>query len=272
MRSSFLLPAFASLALALPKPQDIDLDMVIAEPDPTYTTTLGLTAQVISYDPTVVNAEATAAASSISIAISNVADSTGALKVKRTACDVQPTGVAAYALQSDSASAFRANASWATLASAAAAPSGFTRTQVNAGGANQGYGYLGYHNLDSYDVNKCGSICTNTLGCMSFNLYVERDPSVDPGAGCENPPSVIYAKCALWGSPLSSDSAVNTGSMRTNFEVAVAGSNAYQNSTLTIPAGYTLVDTLEDAAINAPYDGQGYNTYMVSLIILITEL
>lgn len=272
MRYSYILPAFASLAFALP--QDIDLDMVIAAPDPTYTTSVGLTAQVVTYDTTSILAEASAAASSISIAVDNVAsttvdvaataEATADAKVKRAACDPQPTGFAAYALSSDTAADFRANGSWASIASAQPVPTGYARTQLNANGANSAYGYLGYYTLpNGYDSNACAKICTNTLGCMSFNIYIERDPSVDPGTGCTNPSSVVNAKCALWGSPLSSDSATNTGQMRSGFEVAIAGSNAYQNNSLIVPAGFSMGDTLNNAAINAPYDGQGYNTYMV---------
>lgn len=265
--SSLALPAIAAnLVAALPRPQEIDLDMVIAAPDPTYTEIPGSTAQVVTYDTTSILAEATAAASSVSIAVTNVATGTAAAKIKRAACDVQPTGVSAYALQTDSASAFRADPRWASLASAAPTPAGFVQTQLNANGANSAYGYLGYYNLDSYDTQACATKCTNTLGCMAFNVYVERDPSVEPGTGCTNPSSVIYAKCSLWGSPLSSDSATNTGQMRSSFEVAVAGSNAYQNNSLIIPAGFSMGNTLENAAINAPYDAQGYNTYMGATI------
>jgi len=104
---------------------------------------------------------------------------------------------------------------------------------------------------------------------MAFNIYFERDPSVDPGtgnSGCANPSSVIYAKCALWGGPLNSANANNKGQMRNQFEVAVAGSNAYQNNSLTIPVGYSLKAAYNNVAINAPYDAQGFNTYMGATI------
>ncbi|KAI4715907.1 hypothetical protein E4T48_07913 [Aureobasidium sp. EXF-10727] len=261
----FVTLAFPALVAALPRPQDIDIDMVIAAPDPTYTETPGSTAQIVTYDTTAIAAEATAAASSISIAVTNVASATAA-NLKRAACDAQPTGVADYALQTDTVAAFSADPRWPSLASAAPTPSGFVQTQKNANGANSAYGYLGYRNLKSYDSQACADICTGTLGCMAFNIYIERDPSVDPGTGCRNPSSVIYAKCALWGSPLSSDSATNTGQTRADFQVVIAGSNAYQNNSLIIPNGFSMGDTLENSAINAPYDGQGYNTYMGATI------
>ncbi|KAI5247112.1 hypothetical protein E4T42_06060 [Aureobasidium subglaciale] len=263
--AALALPAIvANLAAALPRPQDIDLDLVIAAPDPTYTEIPGASVQIVTYDTSSILAEATAAASSLSIAVTNVATATSVANVKRNACESQVAGV--YSYQTDSASAFRADPRWASMASNVPVPTGFVQTQTNANAANSAYGYLGYHNLDSYDAKACANFCTNTLGCMAFNVYVQRDASLEPAAACPSPSSVIYAKCALWGSPLSSDSATNSGTMRAQFEVVIAGSNAYQNNSLVIPAGFSLSDALGDAALTAPYDGQGYNTFMGSTI------
>ncbi|KAI4766424.1 hypothetical protein E4T52_00888 [Aureobasidium sp. EXF-3400] len=322
--SSYALPALAAnLVAALPAPQDIDLDMVEAAPDPTYTQTLGLTAQIVTYDTTAILAEATAAATVTSVAVDDVLDGTAIVSKRQVApstssegeanptssssdegaapsswfdervgiwvttsptptanekrnivargaaCTALPTGIASYALSADTASDFRANGSWASIASEAPVPSGYVNTVVNAAGANSGYGYLGYSNLNSYDTNACAAKCSKTIGCMAFNIYFERDPSVDPGtgnSGCANPSSVVYAKCALWGGPLNTANANNKGQMRNQFEVAVAGSNAYQNNSLTIPAGYSLKAAYNNVAINAPYDAQGFNTYMGATI------
>ncbi|KAI5198588.1 hypothetical protein E4T39_06678 [Aureobasidium subglaciale] len=264
-KSALVLPAIvANLAAALPRPQEVDLDMVIAAPDPTYTEIPGASVQIVTYDTSSILAEATAAASSLSIAVTNVATATSVANVKRNACGTQAAGV--YSYQTDSASAFRADPRWASMASSVPVPTGFVQTQTNANAANSAYGYLGYHNLDSYDTSACANFCTNTLGCMAFNVYIQRDASLEPAAACPSPSSVIYAKCALWGSPLSSGSATNTGSMREQFEVVIAGSNAYQNNSLVVPAGFSLNDALGDAALTAPYDGQGYNTFMGSTI------
>ena len=160
--SSYALPALAAnLAAALPRPQDIDLDMVEAAPDPTYTQTLGLTAQVVTYDTTAILAEATAAATVTSVAVDDVLDGTAIVSkrdatptpttndkrdidivARGAACTALPTGIASYALSADTASDFRANGSWASMASQAPVPSGYVNTVVNAGGANSGYGYL----------------------------------------------------------------------------------------------------------------------------------
>ena len=52
----------------------------------------------------------------------------------------------------------------------------------------------GFTNLASYDSEKCASKCNAISGCAAFNLYYERDPSKDPGTGCENPTSTTNIK------------------------------------------------------------------------------
>ncbi|KAI5203383.1 hypothetical protein E4T39_04233 [Aureobasidium subglaciale] len=271
MRSAIAFPALIALATARALPQDIDLDMVIAAPDPTVVQLVGATAQIITFDTSSILGQATAAASSIEIAVTDVfsgdATPTGDI-AKRAACDPQPTGIQSYApvSGSDNASAFRANPTFSSIAAAATAPTGYDNKFQNAGGSNNAYGYLGFRTLGTYSTDACAAYCSSTLGCMAFNIYFERNPSVDPGTGCDNPPSVTMIKCGLWGGPVGLDNAVNTGQMRNNFEVAIAGSNGYQNNSLTIPAGFTLKDVPVTKAINAPYDSQGYNTYMGATI------
>jgi hypothetical protein len=36
---------------------------------------------------------------------------------------------------------------------------------------------MGFTTMDDYDVNKCANLCTAKFGCVSFNMYFERDPS-----------------------------------------------------------------------------------------------
>ena len=45
-------------------------------------------------------------------------------------------------------------------------------------------------------------------------------------------------------------------------KVLVAGSSGYTNNSLVVPPGYGSAQYLGNVAINAPYDAQGYNTYM----------
>lgn len=56
--------------------------------------------------------------------------------------------------------------------------------------------------------------------------------------------------------------AVNKGQPRGGFSVAIAGSNGYVTTQLATPDGYQSGVPYGKFAINAPYDAQGYNTYM----------
>jgi hypothetical protein len=67
---------------------------------------------------------------------------------------------------------------------------------------------------------------------MGFNIYYERDPSIIPAATCPNPAPVTNTKCALFGYPVSRESAVNVGQSRgpedangVAFQVVIVGSN-----------------------------------------------
>ncbi|KAL8793126.1 MAG: hypothetical protein Q9195_004238 [Heterodermia aff. obscurata] len=64
-------------------------------------------------------------------------------------------------------------------------------------------------------------------GCSAFNIYIERDPSVDPASACPNPPSTTNYKCTLWGAPVAAQEATNSGGYRNDFHIVITGSNAY---------------------------------------------
>lgn len=69
-------------------------------------------------------------------------------------------------------------------------------------------------------------------------------------------------KCVYWGGQVTQENAQNVGQMRGNFQVAIAGSNGYVTTQISTPAGYQNGVPFGKFAINAPYDAQGYNTYM----------
>ncbi|KAK5999569.1 hypothetical protein QM012_005422 [Aureobasidium pullulans] len=277
--SSYALPALAAnLAAAMPRPQDIDLDMVLAAPDPTFTEAVGVVAQTVTYDTASLIAAATSAVSSVSIEVSDVlsqtAIATNAKRAAATTCAPQPSGATSaptYAAASDNAVNFLANTYYASVASAAPTPSGYTQAFVAKQASNQAFGYLGFDTFDTYDVNTCAQRCTAKNGCVSINMYFERDPSVNPDdASCSNPSSVTMIKCVYWGGPVSPDNAVNQGQTRGGFTVAIAGSNGYITNQIKTPAGYQAGIPYGQYAINAPYDIQGYNTFMGSKIFTST--
>jgi hypothetical protein len=188
---------------------------------------------------------------------------TGAEKrdvLARSACDPQPTG-AGPVPSPDTASAFMALSAFAATASAAPVPSGYTQTFKNLQGSSQAYGYMGFTLLDSYDTETCAAKCNSITGCVGINVYFERDPSLEPGDGCNNPPSTTAIKCVFWGGYLSAAGATNTGQWRSGFQVIIAGSNAYMSNTVKQLDGFTGA-ALGNAAINAPLDCNGADTYM----------
>lgn len=84
---------------------------------------------------------------------------------------------------------------------------------------------MGLHTLDTYDPAICQAFCDAADLCTGFNLYFERDPTVNPADNCRNPPSFTNIKCTLWGSRLTPETAVNRGQYRRDFQVVITGSN-----------------------------------------------
>ena len=85
---------------------------------------------------------------------------------------------------------------------------------------------MGLYTLQSYDTLTCASKCDQASGCEAFNLYIERDPSLDPNAqNCPNPPSTTNYKCTIWGVAVTAGEATNYGQWRDSFHVVIAGSN-----------------------------------------------
>ncbi|PNS14331.1 guanine nucleotide-binding protein subunit beta [Sphaceloma murrayae] len=106
--------------------------------------------------------------------------------------------------------------------------------------------YLGLHTLYAYDVSACAAFCEDTSLCTSFNIYIERDPSLNPtkndstastvwGYWCPNPEAITNYKCTLWGSNLDASMATNKGQWRRDFEVVITGSNGYDKTNSTTP-------------------------------------
>ncbi|THV79219.1 hypothetical protein D6D26_10482, partial [Aureobasidium pullulans] len=53
-----------------------------------------------------------------------------------------------------------------------------------------------FNSLDTYDVTTCVTRCTTKRGYVSFNIYFERDLSVNPDdSSYLNPPSITIIKC-----------------------------------------------------------------------------
>lgn len=167
-------------------------------------------------------------------------------------CAPQPDGYGPVPTP-DTVSAFYAYAPFHAMASAAptaieAVGGGavYQQTFLDLNASSSAQSYLGLETLKTYDAAECAGYCDETSLCTAFNIYIERDPSVNPcnndstastvwGYNCPNPASMTSYKCTLWGSELDSTTATNTGDWREEFEVVITASNGYDKTNSTTP-------------------------------------
>ncbi|THY02608.1 hypothetical protein D6D01_10277 [Aureobasidium pullulans] len=167
------------------------------------------------------------------------------------ACAPQPGGYGPQ-VQPDTVDAFYSYAPFHAMASAAptVVPSSdktqYTQVFKDLDAAVSANSYIGLYTLTSYSAQECAAKCDDTDLCTSFNLYIERDPSLAPANNdnttytpwetyCPNPSSITNYKCTLWGSSLSVDVATNKGDYREEFQTVITGSNAYDKTNVTTP-------------------------------------
>ncbi|KAL8720270.1 MAG: hypothetical protein Q9225_002838 [Loekoesia sp. 1 TL-2023] len=240
MRSACILSALVAIAGAAPapSPQLIDLAAIDAAPDPVL---VSAPLDVVSDTPS---------------------KKRDVIPVKRDGnCAVQPAGSGPVPTP-DTAEAFSANQDLQAIATNAPTPDGYSQAFSNKDGSLSASKYMGLHTLKSFDTLGCASLCDQANDCEAFNMYIERDPSVDPNANdCPNPPSTTNYKCTLWGAPVVAEEATNRGQWRDSFHVVITGSNGYNKASPPDPIDGFTGPTALGGAINAPLDN-GKNTYL----------
>ncbi|USW52209.1 hypothetical protein Slin15195_G055280 [Septoria linicola] len=246
------------IAYANPVPQGFDWDAIDAIEPIRFAETEIPVVNAAAAQTTLPAPAATAAAASVSAAV-YASPSDTSLKVRGTLA--MDNGCTANA--NDTPESFSSNDYYQESAETSQKPSGYTLAYQDQNGSSQGVlGYMGYSILDQYNQLECASRCDTMKGCQSFNIYFERDPSVDPTDSCPNPPSKVVIKCVYYGGPVTAASATNDGQWSKDFHVVIAGSNGFVNNSITTPAGYSNPTFLDRAAINAPKDCNGQDTYM----------
>lgn len=116
------------------------------------------------------------------------------------------------------------------MAKNAPTPDGYALVFNSLSASLQASDYMGLYTLTSYDTLTCASNCDQVSGCSAFNVYLERDPTMNVNAElCPNPPSTTNYKCTLWGAPVSSEEATNAGQGQELFQIVIAGSNGWSS-------------------------------------------
>ncbi|KAK4623881.1 hypothetical protein CLAFUW4_05989 [Fulvia fulva] len=192
-----------------------------------------------------------AAATSISAEAQPASAPSSSNKVRRGDCSPQPAGSYPQ-VKPDTAEAFVNYPPFHALANSQGPPFPYFEKFRDLNGSTQQSSYLTYMILKQYDVNQCARLCDNADLCTSFNIYVERDPTLDPGPACPNPPSTTNIKCVLWGSSINRQTATNTGQYRQDFHVVIAASNGYDKTFFARPSSvdtFTLGQNITGKAI-----------------------
>lgn len=252
--------ALAALLGQLASSQLIDLAFIESQPDPTYTIATDQVSQNIPYNQaaTIAQDGAEFASDELPLDVPHEKRSTPMrIERRQAACAALPTTANVYNADLSSVKAFQQDANLAAQAlGATVAPAGYTTTFSNKQASAQfAQGYMGFVRLTSYDTAACAKQCNSRKLCQAFNVYFARDPSVRPGAGCENPQATANIMCTLYGGIIAEGNALNVGGWQSKFQTAVAGSNSYVKT--------TSLGQYSNKAINAPQvDCTGEDPYM----------
>jgi hypothetical protein len=154
-------------------------------------------------------------------------------------CAIQPTG-AGPVPSPETVAAFLSLSSLSTSALSAANPDGYVKAFENRQASSNGYSYMGFSLMHSYDTVTCARKCTATSGCQVFNIYYERDPLQNPdndrcslSSTTQIKVCVFVAllrrtetnvqKCVFFGGSISIADTNNAGPWRGEFQVVIAG-------------------------------------------------
>lgn len=145
-------------------------------------------------------------------------------------CDEYPA-IYTYVPPDPSVTGFLSDEVFYNTSMTANAPMGFTWLWAAYYASLMQVGYLGYANLDAYNVTYCGEYCNDLAGCMAFDIYYQRQESNTP-IGC-TPTAQTIIRCAFYGQSIDVKNLTNIGQWTDGFAVVIAGSNGYSKSAPT---------------------------------------
>ncbi|KAK7748727.1 hypothetical protein SLS53_000750 [Cytospora paraplurivora] len=138
------------------------------------------------------------------------------------------------AVSPDTPAAFLANSVFSADAIATTTIAGYTIVAVDyhARAERANVTTMGWLNLPDYDVTSCSGYCTNTLGCLAFDVFYQRSPTIVPSynTSCPDPPSMTSVICTIYSAALTTADMINTGETRGHFVVVIAGSNLFNKA------------------------------------------
>jgi hypothetical protein len=185
------IPIITSALFTLVACQDLDWKVIARlEPQPNVTVpvvyaTAGTkinTAASVVYSSSAVLAGVSSAIKQQATQSSDLIIGSAGIVHRRSAassCASQPTG-AGPVPSPDTATAFLSLSSLSSSALNAAVPDGYVQAFENRQASSNGYSYMGFNLMPSYDTLTCARKCTAMSGCQAFNIYYERDPLQNP--------------------------------------------------------------------------------------------
>ncbi|KAH6668722.1 hypothetical protein B0J14DRAFT_674191 [Halenospora varia] len=111
----------------------------------------------------------------------------------------------------DTVAAFYAYAPFHQEAQAAKAPSGYASTFVDLTPSISANIYLSLTTLQTYDVSGCSTLCNNKDLFTGFNIFVERDPSLNSSDNCPQSQTTNARSGAPASTPLPLPTTNKTG-------------------------------------------------------------
>ncbi|KAK7995178.1 hypothetical protein PG990_013951 [Apiospora arundinis] len=160
---------------------------------------------------------------------------------------------------------------FANTANTAATPDGYINTFKNLKASIKAPGYITFQTLAEYNPQLCADKCDKEAGCNAFDIFYERNGLTATGDQCPKPDPTTIIKCSYYTVPVTADLATNVGNLVTtdtpdtnDFHIVIAASNGYLSKRWDPIPGWTQPAGPFDAAINAPVNCEGTDTFIRS--------
>jgi len=102
------------------------------------------------------------------------------------------------------------------LAENSAAPAGYTQVFKNQHGriSTDKFRRLADEATAIYEPFDCAARCDSIPGCVSFDIFFERLPTLNPSEYCSNPRATVKIGCTFWNGRVDGTMAAYVGEQR----------------------------------------------------------